>query len=96
MLLKKIIAIICIMVLAIQVLPVKHIGCLLAGNSLNEEVAHNVTVEKPGISDTDIDHFTPILSAINNLDGTNNHSTHSHSSLINMHVAEVQTPPPNC
>ena len=78
-------------------MPVQHIGRLLSTNSLNEEVAHSVSLEKPGLPDTDLtDHFTPAPSAISSLDGTNNHSTHAHSSLVNLHVADVQTPPPNC
>lgn len=94
--LKKIIALFCLMVVCIQVLPVKELGAILFNNQITEEIAHANCEKKPSIEKHTDDY---LLSNINtttfNLDCTNNHGMHAHVALVQLHVAEVQTPPPN-
>jgi hypothetical protein len=95
--LKKIIAIFCLMVLSIQMLPVQQIGAILSSNQLTEEIPHSLDYGKKLQIEKQSDNY--LLSVFNyhlsDLNNTNNHSIHSHAPLVKLHIAEVQTPPPN-
>lgn len=81
-----------------QALPVKQIGAMLFNNQFNEEIAHagdsdakKQTIEKES------DHYLPAYLNYFALEnpGTNNHNAQANFPLIQLHFAEVQTPPPN-
>lgn len=95
--LKKVIALICLIVLSTQVIPVRQIGAMLFNNQLTEEIAHGSDCGKKGNSEKEVHNFFPTVSniSIKELAVTNNQSIYSRSSLVNLHIAEVPTPPPN-
>jgi len=95
--LKKIIALICLFVLSMQVIPVRQIGAMLFNNQITEEIAHSSDCGKKLSVEKESDNY--ILSFnhynISALSLTNNRSIHAHTVLVKLHVEEVQTPPPN-
>jgi len=95
--LKKIIALICLVVLSIQVLPVQQIGAMLFNNQITEEIAHSSDCGKKVNGEKEVHNFFP--DVLNNtgkeLAVTNNQSIYSRSRLVKLHIAEVPTPPPN-
>ena len=95
--LKKAIALFCLIVLCMQVLPVKQIGSILFNNQITEEIAHSAeTVKKPLIEKQSDNYLSASLNYnINNFGSANKHSIHAKDALVRLHVAEVQTPPPN-
>jgi hypothetical protein len=96
--LKKIIALFCLLVLCIQVLPIKQIGAVLFNNQITEELAHSSDCgPKKQASLNESDHYLPanLSYALPESQCSNNHSIFAHFPLIQLHFAEVQTPPPN-
>lgn len=94
---KKIIALICLVVLSIQVLPLRQIGAMLFNNQITEEIAHSYSFGKKSNAEKEIHHFftAELNTTAKELSITNNQSIYSRSSLIKLHIAEVPTPPPN-
>jgi hypothetical protein len=94
---KKIIALICLVVLSIQVLPLKQIGAILFNNQMTEEIAHGVDGGKKMSGEKEMHHcFYAVLNTTGKeLAVTNNQSIYSRSRLVKLHIAEVPTPPPN-
>jgi hypothetical protein len=93
---KKGIALLCIVALSTQTLPVKAIGAVLFGNQINEEISHSLDVGK----DTPCklllkeDHFFGVAG--NNLfAGTAKEYVQFASLLPYNHAGDVQKPPPN-
>ena len=95
--LKKIIALICLFVLSIQVLPLQQIGAMLFNNQITEEIAHNADGGKKLNGEKELHHFFPsvLKTTGKELSVTNNQSIYSRSRLVKLHIAEVPTPPPN-
>lgn len=93
---KKVIAIICLAILCTQVIPLKQIGAMLFNNQLTEEIAHSCDCGKKPLADKD-DNYLPAreISQASAILSTANHGIHAPSTLIQLHYAEVQTPPPN-
>jgi hypothetical protein len=95
--LKKIIALVCLLVLATQMLPVKEIGSMLFGNQINEELPHSLDIgkETPGKLIFKSDSF--INQPAENIFLASNISEYVHfaSLLPHNHAAEIHTPPPN-
>ena len=94
---KKLIALICLIVLCTQILPLRQIGCMLFNNQLTEEIAHGADCGKKLSFEKDADDYLPSAFhyTSHELSITNDHSIYAHETLVNLHVAEVQTPPPN-
>ena len=94
---KKIIALICLFVLSIQVIPLRQIGAMLFNNQLTEEIAHGADCGKKSNAEKEIHHFftAELNTTAKELSVTNNQSIYSRSSLVKLHIAEVPTPPPN-
>jgi len=96
---KRIIAVICLLVLTIQVLPVKQIGSVLFGNQVNEELPHSLDLEKkcdcksfpfnddPFLAASAIALYPPLYSG--------NEYIHFAITLPSSHEADIPTPPPN-
>lgn len=95
--LKKIIAVVCLAVLCMQVIPLRQIGSMLFNNQLTEELAHTADCGKKLSVEKETDNYLPsfLTYYTDNLSSTGNHGIHAHSPLVQLHVAEVQTPPPN-
>ena len=93
---RKIIAVICLVVLCTQVIPLRQIGAMLFNNQITEELAHSSDFGKRISGEKEAHHFFPVLNvAAKELAATNNLSIYSRSSLVKLHIAEVPTPPPN-
>jgi len=96
--LKKIIAVICLIVLGTQVIPLRQIGAILFSNQMTEEIAHASDCGKKGSGEKEFHHnySTPVFNnASQELSVTNNHSIYARYRLVKQHVDEVPTPPPN-
>lgn len=96
--LKKIIAIICLIVLSIQIIPLRQIGAILFNNQITEEIAHSSDCGKKSSGEKEFHHYSsiPVFSnAALELSGTNNQSIYARDQLVKLHVDEVPTPPPN-
>ena len=94
---KKIIALICLVVLSTQVLPLRQIGAILFNNQLTEEIAHSVDGGKKMNGEKEMHHcfHAALNTTAKELSVTNNQSIYSRSRLVKLHIAEVPTPPPN-
>ncbi|MFT4153016.1 hypothetical protein [Parafilimonas sp.] len=94
---KKIIAVICLTVLTTQVIPLRQIGAMLFNNQITEEIAHGSDYGKKPLEEKEVHTWFPSLfaSQTQTLAGTNNHSIYAHAPLVQLHIAEVPTPPPN-
>ena len=95
--LKKLIALICLIVLCTQVIPLRQIGAILFNNQITEEIAHTTDCGKKLTGEKDAYTYLPSVFnfQLQTLSGTNSKSIYAHSALIKLHVAEVPTPPPN-
>ena len=94
--LKKAIALFCLIVLCMQVLPVKQIGAILFNNQITEELAHADDSKKQTAKNESDNYFPAYFNyAAQEITGTNNHNAHIHFALVRLHYAEVPTPPPN-
>jgi hypothetical protein len=94
--LKKVIALICLIVLSTQVVPLRQIGAILFNNQITEEIAHASDCGKRLSEEKEL--HTSYLSLgiqVKILSDINNLSMFAHSRLVKQHVAEVPTPPPN-
>lgn len=80
-----------------QVIPVQQIGAILFNNQITEEIAHGSDCGKKLSAEKESDSYLPSYLAYHAQDvsGTNNHGILAQSPLVQLHVAEVQTPPPN-
>jgi hypothetical protein len=94
--LKKIIALFCLVVVSIQVMPVRQIGAMLFNNQFTEEITHTADCGKklPLHKSTDNYLFASMRAALK-ISTTNGYSIYAQEGLVKQHVAEVQTPPPN-
>lgn len=96
---KKIITLFCLLVLSIQMLPVRQMGALLCSNQLTEELPHNdgeakapIYKYEPTIPDpmAGLDLLqTDLLATIAF------RFAHSASVLPSVHAGDIHTPPPN-
>ena len=94
--LKKIIALLCIVLLSTQMLPVKAIGAVLFGNQINEEIPHSLDAGKDAPCKLLLKEDHSFDVAGNNLiSGSIKEYVHFASLLPHNHAGEVQTPPPN-
>ena len=97
---KKIIALVCLLILGIQVLPLRQIGCLLSKNQLTEELPHSVCEVKNSVQKFEPTIPDPFGSAgvlQTDLLATNAiRFVHFASVLPASHEGEIHTPPPNC
>ena len=94
---KKIIALFCLIVLCIQVIPLQQIGAMLFNNQITEEIAHTSDCGKKLSEEKELHTYFPSVFNVRQetLSGTNNQSIYGHVRLVKLHVAEVPTPPPN-
>jgi|SRR5205809_5591082 len=94
--LKKAIALFCLIVLCMQVLPVKQIGAILFNNQITEEIAHAHDSKKQ-TAKNESDHYFPayLNYAAQEITGANKHNAHKRFDLVRLHYAEVPTLPPN-
>lgn len=92
---KKIVALICLIVLSVQVLPVQQIGSLLGSNTINEELPHNFSTEKA--DDLKFENASCDISALLHISSETQSEAYIHfaSSIPDNHQGEIQTPPPN-
>lgn len=96
---KHFIALFCLLVLCIQVLPVRQIGAMLSGNQVNEEVPHSLETGKGGLTKLDFSKGDPFLLQ----DATFGHLfigalkiyIHFATCLPACHAGEIPTPPPD-
>ena len=95
--LKKVIAVICLIVLSTQVIPLRQIGAMLFNNQITEEIAHTSDCGKKLTGEKELyTYFAAVFNTqLEMLTGTNNQGIYAHSRLIKLHVDEVPTPPPN-
>jgi len=94
---KKIIAVICLAMLCTQVIPLKQIGAMLFNNQITEEIAHTSDCGKKLPGEKESDHYLPAWEYYSSVLAlsTSNHGIYASSVLVQLHFAEVQTPPPN-
>lgn len=94
---KKAIALLCLLMLAIQMLPVKEIGAILFGNQINEEIPHSLDIGKdvPCKLLVKSDSFLSHITDNDFLSGNIGEYVHFASLLPNNHTDEIPTPPPN-
>jgi len=93
---KKIFSILCLLVLSIQVLPLRQVGSLLSSNQMTEELPHNCSIEKAvdlKFEPVKHDYFEGCNALLSYLEEEN--YIHFASSLPENHEGEIQTPPPN-
>jgi hypothetical protein len=92
---RKFIAVILLLVLCIQLLPLKQTIAWLLGNQVTEELVHT----GGGKSDT-CDHFLPVYSLALSHGGilsASSRDLHDHAvQLPRRHADDIPTPPPNC
>ncbi len=97
--LKKVFGIFLVIVLLIQVLPVKQIGALLCNDQLTEETAQSDDIEKDTIKKIDFKSDF-ILSEPNYTILTNSSNSisyiHFSEGLPSNHSGDIHVPPPNC
>ena len=97
--LKKIVGIFLVIVLLIQVLPVKQVGALLDSNQLNEESTQTNDLEKDNIKKIDFksDFFIsePISTTLINHTKSKTYIHFSECIPCN-HSGDIHVPPPNC
>lgn len=94
--LKKIIALLFILVLALQVLPIKQVGAILSSNQINEELPHAQIEIKGKLFFSDdvyedssfLSSLFPFFKQVSFL--------HFATLLPFIYNGEVLTPPPNC
>lgn len=95
---KQVIAIICLLVLGTQVLPVKQLGALLSSNTMTEEIPHGLDDGKD-IGKGDFAKSNMVIpSSIGVSTFLNNVSKeyfHFAVTLPDFHAGDIQTPPPN-
>ncbi len=95
---KKIFGVFLLMVMAIQILPVKQVGMLLCSKQLTEDLPHNGDLAKDVKKTDGKSEFLEIgLSAI--LHPVSNAEFNYflyHDTIPLNHSNEIQTPPPNC
>jgi hypothetical protein len=91
---RKLISVILLLVLCIQLLPLKQTITWLLGNQVTEELVHTVGKSDAG------DHFLPVYSpalAHGLLFSSSSRSLSGHAvELPRRHADDIPTPPPNC
>lgn len=96
---KKIFGIILLLVMAIQILPVKQVGFLLCSNQLTEDLPLNADLEKDFIKKMDgkSNFLETGFYAIAHPSSDIIYAFLMYSDLIPLnHSSEIHTPPPNC
>lgn len=97
---KQFLAYLFLFIFSFQVLPVKELGKLLAGNTMTEEVQHDCDWEPGGKMKKEGDSFlpptdtTPARSIA--LEKAIAIIVHHSDGLPDYHVPDILTPPPNC
>ena len=93
---KKFIALLCFIILCIQALPVRQLGAVLFNNQITEELSHADDAKKQG-AEKESDHYLPAFYScyFQEVGSTSNHTAQNNFNLVLLHIAEVQTPPPN-
>jgi hypothetical protein len=98
MLAKRIIAVFCVLIFSIQILPLRQIGSLLFGNTMNEEIPHSMPGIKENcgkyVSSYEFDFFSGSILTSDYLNNSNSY-IHYASLLPANHTGEIHTPPPN-
>ena len=96
---KYFIAMLCLLVMITQILPLKQIGAMLSGNQMSEEIPHSSDDSKDGIAKIDFSKCDPFIL---------HHSTYSYLFLATLQefmrinialpawqAGERPTPPPD-
>ena len=100
MILKKVITVFLLLVLSVQLLPLKQTIAWLLGGQATEELVHSDEPGKKGGSGDDLHkHFLPVSSPA--LDesvftGAITRLTAQAQGLTGRHADDIPTPPPNC
>jgi len=94
---KHVIAIICLVVLGTQVLPVKQLGSLLSSNTMTEELPHNMdegkdTAKAFAKNNIVLPHGVELSAFFSNI---SREYFHFAVSLPERHAGDIPTPPPN-
>lgn len=96
---RPVIAIIFLLILSFQVLPIKAVGKLLSNPQATEEIHHEGFEHTDGFTKLFTFHSGTNSSSYNyteHLSVTSNIYIHFAASIPDAHIAEVFTPPPNC
>jgi len=95
---KHVIAVVCLLVLGTQVLPVKQLGALLSSNTMTEEIPHALDDGKD-ISKSDFAKnnmvMPPGIAISSMLHNTSREYIHFAVTLPDCHAGDIHTPPPN-
>ncbi|MDB5230902.1 MAG: hypothetical protein JWN76_1707 [Chitinophagaceae bacterium] len=94
--LKKLIGLLLVFVMALQVLPVKQVGCLLSSNQLQEEMPHE-DINKPDAKDFGKTIFLHDHYLDHSLEANlSSPSFFIYDAALPPHISEdILTPPPN-
>jgi len=96
---KKFISIFLVLVLSIQLLPVKQMISWLVSNQVTEELAHGTDSGKSNPGFDEINKHLPVKQDLS-LAGISTVSSgsirHDAEALISRHADDIPTPPPNC
>lgn len=96
--LKKTIALFCILIFSIQILPLRQIGSLLCGNTMNEEIPHGpLTIKETSgkyVPFQTLDYLNS--SSLASVYMNNCKAYIGYASILPAnHIKEIHTPPPN-
>jgi hypothetical protein len=97
--LNRIISLFLSVVLALTILPVQEVGCLLAGNQIQEELPHNMSTEDSAKNmDVAVKGFLP-PSSYNVLSDISSQAAsiyiHLSESIPSNHSTDIVSPPPD-
>lgn len=95
---KQVIAIICLLVLGTQVLPVKQLGALLSSNTMTEEIPHGLDdgkdISKAEFAKSNMV-MPPGIAVSSFLNNISREYFHFAVTLPSFHAGDIHTPPPN-
>ena len=93
--LKKFITIFCLLVLSIQMLPVKQIGYVLFSNQITEELPHSIDAKVKSCLAKEYPCVEAYASSLLVIASNDKAYFHFAVSLPVPHTGDIQTPPPN-
>lgn len=96
---KKLCSLFLLLVLAIQVLPIRQMGSMLFGNQFTEELPHSFDTDKDCCKKETLksDYITPTpLSVPASLIDLALHCPHFADAIPLNHTGDIHVPPPNC
>jgi hypothetical protein len=97
--LKKLISVLLILVLSIQLLPVKQMVSWLLSGQMTEEIVHAKDASKNAGADEEVNkHFLANNTSLDIAPHTQSllAAHHEAETLVARHADDIPTPPPNC